>query len=90
LYLRPKQTSYDFVSYSYEFCTLIFKASQICRSHNHNHHALSLGLVALTAARPWCASTFAKSQVNGKLTDFAAISLPKIAGNETSTYYGTI
>jgi len=27
---------------------------------------------------------------NGKLTDFAAISLPKIAGNEIYTYNGTI
>jgi len=25
---------------------------------------------------------------NGKLTDFAAISLPKIAGNVVPTYYG--
>jgi len=27
---------------------------------------------------------------NSKLTDFAAILLPKIAGNEIYTYYGTI
>jgi len=27
---------------------------------------------------------------NGKLTDFTAISLSKIAGNEVYTYYGTI
>jgi len=27
---------------------------------------------------------------NGKLTDFTAISLPKITANEMYTYYGTI
>jgi len=27
---------------------------------------------------------------NGRFTEFAAISLPKIAGNEIYTYYGTI
>jgi len=27
---------------------------------------------------------------NGKLTDFAAISLPRVAGNEIYTYYSAI
>jgi len=31
-----------------------------------------------------------KNVNNGKLTDFAAILQPKIAGNEVYTFYGTI